>query len=124
MSGKISLDEYMRETERRDKKIEELTKAIETGFMEGAYARLKNLQEIEEKYYKVEKIIDLCREWYRSANDVVKQSLWYEIGVMLENEPRPTKRAADVGVCTCKKPLWANNGKYNICVSCLRPQRG
>lgn len=34
-----------------------------------------------------EKVLNLCREWYRTGKDITKQTLWYEIGVMLENEP-------------------------------------
>lgn len=34
-----------------------------------------------------EKVLYYCREWYRTGREVIKQTLWYEIGVMLENEP-------------------------------------
>jgi len=34
-----------------------------------------------------EKVLNLCREWYCTAKDITMQTLWYEIGVMLENEP-------------------------------------
>jgi hypothetical protein len=33
------------------------------------------------------KVLYYCREWYRTGREVIKQTLWYEIGVMLENEP-------------------------------------
>lgn len=32
------------------------------------------------------KVLYYCREWYRTGKDVIKQALWFEIGVMLENE--------------------------------------
>lgn len=33
-----------------------------------------------------EKVLNLCREWYRKGKEITKQTLWYEIGVMIENE--------------------------------------
>jgi len=44
-----------------------------------------------------EKVLNLCREWYRTAKNITMQTLWYEIGVMLENEPAVEQsRAVDV----------------------------
>mgnify|MGYP001578229384 CR=1 FL=1 len=39
-----------------------------------------------------EKVLYYCREWYRTGREVIKQTLWYEIGVMLENEPDAQQR--------------------------------
>lgn len=62
MGASISLDEYMKAT-----------------------ANTKRINEQEEK------VLNLCREWYRTAKNSVKQTLWYEIGVMLENDTTPNK---------------------------------
>lgn len=32
------------------------------------------------------KVLHYSRQWYRTGQDIAKQTLWYEIGVMLENE--------------------------------------
>ena len=70
------------------------------------------------------KIIEiLAATWASKTTDDI-QHAFAVIADTAKSAQRPTKRAPDVGVCTCKKPLWANNGKYNICVSCLLPQRG
>ncbi len=33
-----------------------------------------------------QKVLSLCRKWYSNAENITMQTLWYEIGVMVENE--------------------------------------
>ena len=33
-----------------------------------------------------QKVLRLCRKWYSNAENITMQTLWYEIGVMVENE--------------------------------------
>mgnify|MGYP003439865807 FL=1 len=95
--GSISLDEYMAATKRLEKMLLEAN--------------------------------DLLRSAYAIAQRNGEQTNWEafrsQLKTALEAQHASglTQRAGDVGVCTCKKPLCANNGKFNICVSCLRPQR-
>lgn len=53
----------------------------ETGYTLVTASRRNKMSEQEEK------VLYYCREWYRTGREVIKQTLWYEIGVMLENEP-------------------------------------
>jgi hypothetical protein len=50
-----------------------------------AFAKTAVLMREEEESERERNIINLCCDWYRTGQDIVRQSLWYEIGVMLEN---------------------------------------
>jgi len=50
-----------------------------------------------------EKVLYYCREWYRTGREVIKQTLWYEIGVMLENEPDAEQNLHQTGLTPLQK---------------------
>lgn len=61
--GSISLDEHVQATTRLENKIKGMQKDLEQGFMVGAYARLKYLQETEEHADKMEAALEAISAW-------------------------------------------------------------
>lgn len=66
-----------------------------------------------------EKVLYYCREWYRTGREVIKQTLWYEIGVMLENEP-DAEHNVHPTVCQCGEDCIPMLGE-DTCVRCDLP---
>lgn len=72
-----------------------------------------------------EKVLYYCREWYRTGREVIKQTLWYEIGVMLENEPDAEQSVqSDLGwkCAVCESTNLASDLECGYCDT-PRPSR-
>jgi len=61
-------DEWKGRAERLDAQGESMLTDIETGFMEGAYARLKNLQQAERERDEYKEKAELCKALIKSAD--------------------------------------------------------
>jgi hypothetical protein len=105
---------------RLEKEIAELREEIESGFMAGSYARLKELQEIERQFYlKKSYELDYSKICHLQKH-VYVDGVCAECG-HVEDQTRLTPRAADAGLgcpsCfeTGDFPVGSNN---KICTRC------